>query len=81
MISLSRVIFFLMVSLMTKRKWWIPVGFFTAVMVGYSRIYLAQHFPLDVAAGITVAMVSVALSIPFQQWIDKRYKPIDKLNP
>jgi membrane-associated phospholipid phosphatase len=64
--------FFLILCLMTQKKWWIPVGFVMAVLVGYSRIYLAQHFPLDVAAGITVAIISVSLSIPFQQWIDKR---------
>lgn len=64
--------FFLMICLMTKKKWWIPVGLFTAILVGYSRIYLAQHFPLDVAAGIIVAVIAVSLSIPFQKWIDKR---------
>lgn len=64
--------FFLIICLMTRKAWWLPVGFFTACLVGYSRIYLAQHFPLDVAAGIIVAIISVAISIPFQRWIDKR---------
>lgn len=64
--------FFLMLCLMTKKSWWLPVGFVTACLVGYSRIYLAQHFPLDVAAGIIVGIIGVSLSIPFQRWIDKR---------
>jgi len=64
--------FFLMICLMTKKSWWLPLGFIIACLVGYSRIYLAQHFPLDVAAGIIVAIVSVAASIPFQHWVDKR---------
>jgi len=64
--------FFLMTCLMTRKIWWLPVGLITAILVGYSRIYLAQHFPLDVAAGIIVAIISVSLSVPFQKYIDKR---------
>ncbi len=64
--------FFLIICLITKKSWWLPLGFITACFVGYSRIYLAQHFPLDVAAGIIIAIVSVGISIPFQRWIDKR---------
>jgi membrane-associated phospholipid phosphatase len=61
-----------MICLMTRKKWWLVVGFLTACLVGYSRIYLAQHFPLDVGAGIICAIVSVGLAIPFQQRLDKR---------
>lgn len=72
--------FFLMICLMTRKRWWLPVGLLTAALVGYSRIYLAQHFPLDVAAGIVVAIISVALAIPFQRWADKKYgKAADEL--
>jgi membrane-associated phospholipid phosphatase len=72
--------FFLIICLMTRKKWWIPVGFSTAVLVGYSRIYLAQHFPLDVAAGIIAAVAAVGLSIPFQRWVDRRYRKLDTLS-
>jgi membrane-associated phospholipid phosphatase len=64
--------FFLIICLMTRKPWWLPIGVLTAILVGYSRIYLAQHFPLDVAAGIIVAIIAVSLSIPFQRWIDNR---------
>lgn len=64
--------FFLVIALMTYKRWWLPAGFSMACLVGYSRIYLAQHFPVDVAAGIIVAIIAVSLSIPFQQWIDRR---------
>lgn len=64
--------FFLMICLMYKKRWWLVAGFCMAMMVGYSRIYLAQHFPLDVAAGIIAATLSVAASIPFQSWVGKR---------
>jgi membrane-associated phospholipid phosphatase len=38
-------------------------GFTLALLVGYSRVYQAQHFPIDVAGGIIVAWLSVAISL------------------
>lgn len=39
------------------RGWWL-IGFTIALLVAYSRIYLAQHFPLDAGAGILIAAIS-----------------------
>jgi len=58
--------------LLIKKRWWIIVGFIYAVTVGYSRIYLAQHFPFDVAGGIVTAIISVWLSVFIQQYWWKR---------
>ena len=58
--------------LLFKKRWWIVVGFIYAVTVGYSRIYLAQHFPFDVAGGIVTAIISVWLSAFIQQYWWKR---------
>lgn len=65
-------VFYLIFCLIIKNNWWLIVGLLYALMVGYSRIYLAQHFPFDVAAGIVVAIVSVIFSLIIQNQIDKR---------
>ena len=57
---------YLTLCLLLNKKSWLWVGLLYALLVGYSRVYLAQHFPFDVAAGIIVGVVSVALSIPIQ---------------
>lgn len=64
--------FFLLICLLTRKRWWIPVGLLMASLVGYSRMYLAQHFPLDVAAGIIAGFLSVLLSIGVQRYFDRR---------
>jgi len=57
---------FLLGCLLIKKNWVIPVGFICALLVGYSRIYLAEHFPLDVGAGMLAAVITVPLSIMIQ---------------
>ena len=64
--------FVLLISLLVKRKYLMTLSFTAAILVGYSRIYLGQHFPLDVGAGIMVAICSVSLSVLVQQWFNKR---------
>jgi membrane-associated phospholipid phosphatase len=58
---------FLIAALLIKNNHVVPVGFALALLTGYSRIYLAQHFPLDVGAGMMVALISVFLSVLIQQ--------------
>ena len=63
---------YLIICLLANNKWWLYVGFAYAVLVGYSRIYLAQHFPLDVAGGITGAVLSVWVSVMVQKAVDNK---------
>ena len=56
-------VFFLLASLVIERKWVIPVGLLYALLIGYSRVYLAQHFPRDVAGGMLTALISVTISL------------------
>jgi membrane-associated phospholipid phosphatase len=60
--------FFLIACVVIKKNWLLPVGFISALLVGYSRVYLAQHFPFDVAAGMITAIISVCLAMLIQQW-------------
>ena len=64
--------FYLLFCLLLSKKWWPAAGLIYALLVGYSRIYLAQHFPLDVGAGIITGIISVYAALKFQQYLWKR---------
>lgn len=52
-----------------KRVW--QFGFlFAALLVGYSRIYLAYHFPIDILIGSLIGVVSGTTTI----WVFQYYK-------
>lgn len=70
--SATAFTFYLIFCLIIKSNWWLFMGLLYALAVGYSRIYLAQHFPFDVAGGIIVAIVSVILSLIVQRVVKKR---------
>lgn len=65
---------FLLGCLLIPYRWFVPVGFVCALWVGYSRIYLAQHFPLDVGGGMMTALFTLLLSMVVQQQWEKRKK-------
>src|SRR4030095_12705636 len=64
--------FYLLFCLLINKRWWFFAGLIYALLVGYSRVYLAQHFPLDVAAGIIVAIISTAAALRIQEYWWKR---------
>ena len=53
---------YLLLLLLTDSSVLLVVGLLLAAMAGYSRIYLAQHFPLDVGAGMITAVIAVLIS-------------------
>ncbi|MEI7758045.1 MAG: phosphatase PAP2 family protein [Bacteroidota bacterium] len=65
---------FLLFCLLIPKKWIIPVGCIYLYLVAYSRIYLAQHFPLDVGAGMIAGIISVYFSLRLQKWKDQYSK-------
>jgi membrane-associated phospholipid phosphatase len=62
-------------ALFSKNKenaWWYLIP---AILVGYSRIYLSQHFPKDVFAGAVIGVVSAVLVYgPLQSFRRDRLK-------
>ena len=57
---------FLLGTILINRKWVLPAGLLYAVLAGYSRIYLAQHFPIDIAGGIIAAILTIFISMAIQ---------------
>ena len=49
-------------SFCLKAKWWAALFLPAAMLVGYSRIYLGQHFPVDVLAGALLGFLSSLLA-------------------
>ena len=53
----------------SKNKAWGPVFLLIAVMVGYSRMYLSEHFFEDVTAG---SVIGVILTVIWLWWLDNK---------
>jgi membrane-associated phospholipid phosphatase len=53
----------LLLSSIIPRRVWSYVLPFIALLVGYSRVYLAQHFLTDVCAGVIIGIVSSYLAL------------------
>lgn len=54
-------VYLILLILYPTRKF-LFAGIIIATLVAYSRVYLAQHFPIDLAAGIGAAIISVTLA-------------------
>jgi membrane-associated phospholipid phosphatase len=64
-------LFLVSVYFFPNKKVLMGVGLY-ALICSYSRIYLGQHFPLDIAGGIIAALLSVALSIQIRKKLIKK---------
>lgn len=53
----------LLLATIVKKNFWVYFFPVIAFLVGYSRVYLAQHFVTDVLAGMFIGIVSACLSL------------------
>lgn len=53
----------LIMAYIINRKAWSVILPVLASLAGYSRVYLAQHFPTDIFAGMCIGIVSAILSL------------------
>lgn len=58
-------VLFLMLALICKKNWVKLVCFFIALLIGYSRVYISQHFFMDVVAG---SLLGSAIILVFFYW-------------
>ena len=63
---------FLLTVYLFPTKWTFAIGFIYAMICAYSRVYLGQHFPMDLGGGMLVAVISMQLSIMIHQKISNR---------
>jgi len=63
----------LIMAYMINKKAWSIILPLLALLAGYSRVYLAQHFPTDVFAGMCIGVVSAILSLLVYKEIIRRF--------
>ena len=70
--TITAFAFFLSLALFSKRPLVHLLCFVAALLVGYSRIYLSQHFALDVLVG---SIVALAVTISWKFYYDELSLP------
>jgi membrane-associated phospholipid phosphatase len=68
----------LLLAFIVRRKFAIYVFPIIAFLVGYSRVYLAQHFVTDVLAGSIVGIISSYLSLLIYEHFQKKKRQIQQ---
>jgi membrane-associated phospholipid phosphatase len=63
---------FLLTTYLFPNKYAFVIFLLYALACSYSRVYLAQHFPLDLAGGIVVALLTLPISIFIREKLNKK---------
>lgn len=56
-----------------RRGWFTWLMTAVVLLVCYSRIYLAYHFPIDIALGVVTGLVSGAAMLLLYRWLMRRW--------
>lgn len=59
----------LLSSMVIRRRWFTPVMTLVALLICYSRIYLACHFPQDIIIGAVAGALSAGVGMLFFEYI------------
>ncbi|MBO5820082.1 MAG: phosphatase PAP2 family protein, partial [Alistipes sp.] len=54
-------------------RWMLLPMFFVALLISYSRIYLACHFPMDIALGFGLGLMVGAMMLLLYKFVTRRY--------
>lgn len=68
----------LLLASIVKKNIWVYVFPLIAFFVGYSRVYLAQHFVTDVLAGIFVGIVSCYLALLIHERFRRKKQKLEE---
>ena len=60
-------------ALIVKNKWLKVLFFVMAALVGYSRVYLSQHFAVDILIGSAIGILSAWICYPLLGKMDKKW--------
>lgn len=71
----------LLMAFIVSKNFWVYFFPLIAFFVGYSRVYLAQHFVTDVFAGMVTGVVSSWLALLVYEKYRKRRMARDQLQP
>jgi membrane-associated phospholipid phosphatase len=71
----------LLASFIVRKNFWVYFFPVIAFFVGYSRVYLAQHFVTDVLAGMFIGIVSASLSLLIYEQFRKRKQKLETVDP
>lgn len=63
----------LLLSTIMVKRYWAFILPLIAVLVGYSRVYLAQHFVTDVTAGMVIGIISSYLALKiYHHYVERK---------
>ena len=60
-------------ALIVKNKWLKSLFFVMAALVGYSRVYLSQHFAIDILVGSAIGIFAAWVCYPLLRKMDKKW--------